>query len=200
MPELAPPTTRVHASFIAAIKEFRAEGRRGSADDAMIAREIRLYAGRGGEAAVFSRYVRWLLDQALDDSPRPAGQVPATTLWWISGDEYLGRIAIRHRLTPRLRDYGGHIGYNIRPSARRRGHATAMLAAALPFAAKLGIDPALVTCDDDNIGSRKVILANHGVLEDQRGIKLRYWVPATPPQAAPPPQRATLPPPAPPSL
>lgn len=45
-------------------------------------------------------------------------------------EEYLGRLAIRHRLTPRLRTLGGHIGYDIRPSARQRGHATAMLAAA----------------------------------------------------------------------
>jgi predicted acetyltransferase len=46
-----------------------------------------------------------------------------------------------------------------------------------PVAAGLGIDPALVTCDLDNIGSRKVIEANGGVLEDQRAGKLRFWVP-----------------------
>ncbi len=54
-----------------------------------------------------------------------------------------------------------------------------MLAAALPVAAALGIDPVLVTCDEDNVGSRKVIEANRGVLEDKRGIKLRYWVAAS---------------------
>ena len=52
-----------------------------------------------------------------------------------------------------------------------------MLAAALPVAAALSIDPALVTCDDTNVASRKVIEANGGVLEDQRGVKLRYWIP-----------------------
>jgi predicted acetyltransferase len=62
-----------------------------------------------------------------------------------------------------------------RPSARERGHATAMLAAALPVARGLGIGHALVTCDDDNLASRKVIEANGGVLEDQRAVKLRYW-------------------------
>ena len=46
-------------------------------------------------------------------------------------------------------------------------------------AAKLGIDPVLVTCDDDNTGSMKVIEANGGVFEDQRGVKLRYWIPAS---------------------
>jgi predicted acetyltransferase len=46
-------------------------------------------------------------------------------------------------------------------------------------AGELGIDPVLVTCDDDNVGSRKVIVANGGVLEDIRGHKMRFWVPAT---------------------
>ena len=179
MPELTPPTTRVHASFLAAMEEFRAEGRGGLSDDSMIGREIHEQASRWTEPAAFGHYVRSLRDQALEDSPRPEGQVPSTTLWWVSGDEYLGRIAIRPRLTPHLRDYGGHIGYDVRPSARRRGHATAMLAAALPLAGALGIGPALVTCDEDNSGSRKVIEANRGALEDKRGVKLRYWVPTS---------------------
>lgn len=84
---------------------------------------------------------------------------------------------IRHRLTASLREIGGHIGYDIRPSARRHGHATAMLAAALPVARSLGIDRALLTCDADNLGSRKVIEANGGVLEDKSGDTVRYWVP-----------------------
>ncbi len=54
-----------------------------------------------------------------------------------------------------------------------------MLRAVLPHARALGIDRALVTCDSDNVGSRKVIEAGGGVLEDQRGIKLRYWVPTS---------------------
>lgn len=179
MPELIPPDTRVHASFLAAMAEFQAEGRGAPDDDSMIGREIREYASQWAAPAEFARYVRELRDDALEESPRPDGHVPATTLWWASGNEYLGRIAIRHRLTPWLRDIGGHIGYDIRPSARRRGHATAMLAAALPTARGLGIDPALVTCDEDNIASRKVIEANGGALEDKRGDKLRFWVPTS---------------------
>lgn len=179
MPELALPTTRVHASFTAAMEEFLAEGRGIRGDDSMIGREIREHASRWADPAAFSRYVRSLRDQAREDSPRPDGHVPSTTLWWLSGDEYLGRIAIRHRLTASLLDCGGQIGYDIRSGARRRGHATAMLAAALPVAGALGIDPVLITCDEDNGGSRKVIEANGGVLEDKRGIKLRYWVPTS---------------------
>ncbi|HUZ24941.1 MAG TPA: GNAT family N-acetyltransferase [Streptosporangiaceae bacterium] len=178
MPELTAPTVRVHASFLAAMKEFQDEGRGGYDDATLVGREIAQYAGRWADPAVFAGYVRWLAEEPFEDSPRPQGYVPSTTLWWVSGDEYLGRLAIRHRLTPQLRDYGGHIGYDVRPTARRRGHATAMLAAALPRARALGIDPVLVTCDEDNVGSRKVIEANQGVLEDKRGIKLRFWVPA----------------------
>lgn len=179
MPLLTMPTTRVHASFLAAMAEFTAEGRGGPDDDTMIGHEISRYASRWADPAVFEEYVSWLCAQAQEDSPRPAGFVPSTTLWWVSADEYLGRIAIRHRLTPQLRDYGGHIGYDIRPSARRHGHATAMLAAALPVANALGIDPALVTCDEDNIASRKVIEASGGTWEDQRGAKLRFWLPTS---------------------
>ena len=81
------------------------------------------------------------------------------------------------QLTPALHELGGHIGYVVRPSARRKGYATQMLTESLPFAAQLGIDPALVTCDVDNHASRKVIEAAGGELEDERHGKLRFWVP-----------------------
>jgi hypothetical protein len=57
-----------------------------------------------------------------------------------------------------------------------------MLAAALPVARSLGIDPALVTCDESNTGSRRVIEGNGGVLEDKRGSELRFWVPTGQPR------------------
>ncbi len=121
-------------------------------------------------------YVERLKAEALEETPRRPGWVPCTTLWWAEGDEYLGRIAIRHRLTPALTEVGGHIGYDVRRSARRQGHATAMLRAALPVARRLGIDGALITCDVDNLASRKVIEHNGGVLVDELNGKLRYWV------------------------
>jgi predicted acetyltransferase len=105
--------------------------------------------------------------------------VPSTTLWWVEDEQYLARIAIRHRLTAHLLEGGGHIGYDVRPSARRRGHATTMLRAALPVAHDMGIASALVTCDVTNVASRRVIEANGGVFEDQRGERLRFWVPTT---------------------
>jgi predicted acetyltransferase len=179
MPELIPPSPRVHRSFLTAMAEVQAEGQSRSDDDSNTRQAIRKYASRWADPAEFARYLRELADEARDQSPRLDGRVPQTTLWWVSGEEYLGRISIRHQLTAHLREIGGHIGYDIRPSARHRGHATAMLAAALPVARSLGIDPALLTCDADNVASRKVIEANGGMLEDNRHGKLRYWVPTS---------------------
>jgi predicted acetyltransferase len=179
MPQLCLPTTEVHASFLASMAEFEAEGRGVPEDTSMIGRDLRGRGGQWPDPAMFLEYVTRTIDQSRDDAPRPEWMVPSTTLWWLDGREFLGRLTIRHRLSPALLDWGGHIGYDVRPSARRRGHATAMLAAALPVAARLGIGPALITCDADNIGSRKVIEANGGVLEDERGGKLRFWVPVS---------------------
>jgi predicted acetyltransferase len=175
MAELSLPVERVRDSFLAAMQEFRAEGRGGPDDGSMIGYELREFGPTWPDG--FGRYVAWLRSLSREDAPKPAGHVPATTFWWVDGDEYLGRIALRHRLTPHLLEAGGHIGYDVRPSARRRGHATAMLRAVLPVARGLGIDPALVTCDVDNVASRRVIEHNGGVFEDQRGGKLRFWVP-----------------------
>ena len=172
MPELVLPTTRVHASFLEAMAEFEAERAR----DSQTAAWIRLNAPGWRDPDVFAAFVDAVVADARDDTPRPSLHVPSTTLWWVDGEEYLGRIAVRHRLTDFLLEAGGHIGYDVRPSRRREGHATAMLRAALPWARELGIDPALVTCDDDNVGSIRVIEAAGGELEDVRGVKRRYWL------------------------
>jgi predicted acetyltransferase len=175
MAELSLPTASVRASFLAAMQEFRAEGRGRPADDTMVGWEIQEWAGRWDTAEGFASYVAALRRDAK--APRIGGFVPCTTWWWVEGPDYLGRIALRHRLNDWLRESGGHIGYDVRPTARRRGHATAMLRAVLPHAHAMGIDPALLTCDLDNAISRKVIEASGGVLGDERHGKLRFWVP-----------------------
>jgi len=180
MPELVPPSTRVQRSFIDAMVEFLDEGRGGRNDDSMVARELREFGSVWDTPEGFAQYVERLQADAHESTLRASYLVPSTTYWWVEGPEYLGRISIRHRLTPRLLEIGGHIGYDVRPSARRRGHATAMLRAVLPYALEHGIDPALLTCDTDNVASRKVIEANGGVFEDERSGKLRYWVPTKP--------------------
>lgn len=101
-------------------------------------------------------------ERGLDDHPH---RVPSTFRVAEVDGELVGRVSIRHHLTDRLRIDGGHIGYVVRPHTRRRGIATAILTRALEVAADLGIDPALVTCDEDNLGSRRVIERCGGVLE-----------------------------------
>ncbi|MEV4252869.1 GNAT family N-acetyltransferase [Spirillospora sp. NPDC049652] len=177
MPALIAPDARVRTSFLAAMEEFRAEGRGAPDDDSWLGRDLRVYGGQWDEPEPFARFVRHVRSLALEETPRPPDHVPTTILWWVDGDEFIGRLTLRHRLTPWLLESNGHIGYDVRPSARRRGHASAMLRAALPVARGLGIEQVLVTCDSDNAPSRMVIERNGGVLEDRRGIKLRYWVP-----------------------
>jgi predicted acetyltransferase len=172
MPELVAPTVAVRESFLAAMAEFAEEGRRG--DNSMIGRDLATYPSRWETPEGFAAYIEDLRLDALDGTPRRPGFVPQTTLWWVEGYEYLGRLSIRHRLTPTLLEMGGHIGYDVRASARRRGHASAMLDAALPIAHGLGIDPALITCDATNVGSRRVIERNGGVLERIVDGELHY--------------------------
>jgi predicted acetyltransferase len=157
--------------------EFRAEGRGATDDHSAIGRYLREHADAWSNDGAFRTFTEALRAERFEDTPRQEGFVPDTELWLVEGEEFLGRIVVRHRLTPALLEMGGHIGYDVRPSARRRGHATAMLRDALVVAHGLGIGPALVTCDVGNVGSRTVIERNGGVLEDERGGKLRFWVP-----------------------
>lgn len=179
MPILVQPTPVVRSSFRCAMGEFRAEGRGGPDDDSMIGSELRRFGPTWSELDGFSAYTAALRADADEDTPRADGRVPCTTWWWIEGAEYLGRIAVRHRLTEHLWELGGHIGYDVRPTARRQGHATAMLAAVLPLAHDLGVDPALLTSDVDNVASRRVIEINGGRLEDERHGTYRFWLPTT---------------------
>jgi predicted acetyltransferase len=179
MPNLIDPEPRFRRSFAAAMDEFRAEGRGAAGRESVIDRYIRDEASATSSDTAFAAFVASIRAERLEETPRPPGFVPDTELWWVEGEEFLGRIAIRHRLTPALRHTGGHIGYDVRPSARRQGHATEMLRLALLVARDLGIDPALITCDVANVGSRTVIERNGGVLEDARHGKLRFW--ASPP-------------------
>jgi predicted acetyltransferase len=173
MAELNRPHERFRESFLEAMAEFADEGRAG--DGSMVGADLARFRSGWHTNGGFGAYLAQTLKES--ERPRQPGFVCQTTWWWTEGTDYIGRISLRHELTDALREVGGHIGYDVRRSRRRRGHATRMLGAVLPEAAMLGIDPALVTCDVDNIGSRIVIELNGGVLEDQRGVKLRYWVP-----------------------
>lgn len=105
----------------------------------------------------------------------PSGYVTCSYLWIMEDDEFAGYLAIRHELNDDLLQRGGHIGYSVRPDFRRRGIATRALAQALLSARELGINDVLVTCDENNVGSRAVIEKNGGAYEDSRQGVRRYW-------------------------
>ena len=168
MPQLKPPDPRLRDSFAAAMDEFRAEGRGVADDHSEIGHYLRDRQEAWSSDEAFRAFAEEVRAKRLEETPRPVGYVPGTELWWVEDDEFLGRVGVRHRLTPALLEIGGHIGYDVRPSARRRGHATAMLREALIVARGLGIETALVTCNVANVGSRTVIERNGGVLDDQR--------------------------------
>ena len=117
-----------------------------------------------------------------DEATCPAHFVTSTLYVAVrAGDgRIVGMIDLRHRLNDFLAKIGGHIGYSVRPDERRKGYAKAMLRLVLNEARERGIDRALVTCDDDNIGSARTIEANGGVLEciaQHEGETIRrYWI------------------------
>jgi predicted acetyltransferase len=176
MPKLSEPTLDVHESFLEGMDGFVAEGRGGLGDDSALARNIEEFSSVWRNREGFARFIASLQEQGDTSVPPPEDWVYSSTYWWVDGSTYLGSIRIRHALTPHLLEVGGHIGYDIAPAHRMKGHGTAMLRAALPIAAGLGVDKALITCDNDNVGSRKIIEACGGSLEDERQGKLRYWV------------------------
>jgi len=110
--------------------------------------------------------------------------VPATILWCVEDDVFLGAVHIRHRLNPHLEQIGGHIGYAVRPSAQGRGLASEMLAQALTWTrANLPLDRVLLTVNSLNPASIRVIEKNGGVLD--RAVphiwrpgetSLHYWI------------------------
>lgn len=132
------------------------------------------------DPADFDRFVQHRLDDELPGSPRPAGWIPCTFFWLASPDvedEFVGSIALRHNLdNPFLAEFGGHIGYSVRPSARRRGYAVDALRQVVAVAGRSGIDRVLVTCEEDNTASARTIEAGGGAYEDSRGSKRRYWI------------------------
>ena len=182
-PHLAAPSVVFHESFLGALAEYHTEGRHGELDLAALA-----------DAEEFARYVEALRDDVAHpgapdryvqrafgiriETPED-GYVPQTVLWWADGEEYLGRVNIRHTLNRGLLRRGGNIGYEIRPASRRQGHATAMLAAALPLAAALGIREARIDCDVANVASRRVIEKNGGVFEREERGSYYFLVPTT---------------------
>ena len=124
-------------------------------------------------------YVEALHDESLGRNLKE-GRVPATFLMAESEGILIGRASIRHELNDFLFNYGGHIGYGVRPKYRRQGFATEILRQSLTYLHGLGVSDVLLTCDEENVGSIRVIESQGGILENTmefEGIlKRRYWI------------------------
>ena len=132
----------------------------------------------------FSAYLELLSGAACGLNLRP-GIVPQSGFWLVRNGRMLGRINLRHSLTPELEHEGGHIGYDIRPSERRKGYGTLILDLTLDKARSRGLRRVLLTCDTDNIGSAKIIERNGGKLggkaiSNKSGKHIsQYWIDLT---------------------
>ena len=169
MAHLITPDPALHSSWLRGTDEFKGAHLDGAGAEGWPLEDLR-------DPQVFRRFAEVLLKDALPETVRKPGYVPCTYLWIVEDDSFLGSLAIRHRLNDYLLNEGGHIGYSVVPSARRRGHAAKALADALPLARALGIERVLLTCDEDNAGSRATIEKNGGLYEDSRNGKRRYWI------------------------
>lgn len=166
--QLVPPAERFRASFLRALREFQHEG---------------LPWWIGGDLEIAEQdFAAFVARKLADANRRTDPFVPKTHLWAIADEQFVGRIAIHHELNDALRIAGGHIGYDTVPSLRGRGVATEMLRQALPVARALGLREVLITCDDTNTASVRVIEKNGGSLRETRPLapgrplKRYYWI------------------------
>lgn len=162
------PTTSDEHVLRIAYRELESEGHPG----------FLLHGFSGDESDYHEYLVR--LENFSAGRELPEGMVRDDFLIAEVDGEIVGRISIRHTLNDFLFNFGGHIGYMVRPAFRRRGYASEMLRQALLKAKQLGIEQVLITCNDDNQASIKVIEKHGGVHEnkvDEDGRLLRrYWI------------------------
>lgn len=162
---LVEPTEELREEFLAMAEEWRAAG------DARYDEPL----------ADFDAHLRALLDapRGVDLAP---DRVPYNMFWLVAGGRVVGRSGIRHRLNALLEREGGHVGYDIRPSERRKGYGTLILRLTLERARALGFGRVLLTCDADNIASARVIekcggvFDSHAVSERTGKTISRYWI------------------------
>jgi predicted acetyltransferase len=130
----------------------------------------------------FEGFINLCSDEAVRRNLAP-GRVPQSTFWLVRNEQrILACSRLRHTLNPYLEEFGGHLGYDVRPSERRRGYGTQILRLTLEKARDLGLKRVLVTADSPNIASWRIIEKNGGVLHSEAlsqhtGALLRkYWI------------------------
>ncbi len=173
------------SSFVEGASEFAKEGHLDSTYASFLGFDVRRLQRD------FGTYVDDLRDMGSASRVRQVGYRDCV-FWLVDDGTYVGQSSIRPELgTPYLITYGGHIGYSIRPSHRQRGYGRRILQLTLERCREFGLERALVTCDEDNTPSRRIIEANGGDFESgmlmddiaaraegragERVRKLRYW-------------------------
>ena len=132
----------------------------------------------------FSSIEDWLeeLKRRSSEATVPEGLVPSSTYLGVreKDNHIVGMIDIRHYLNEYLTQVGGNIGYSVRKTERNKGYAKQMLKLALEKCKELKMKKVLITCDEDNIASEKVILSANAKFEDIRNVdgenKKRFWI------------------------
>jgi predicted acetyltransferase len=171
MPELIAPTARLHGAWL----EAHAEWGPGQHEDGF-------GLGPSDEVDSPAGFAAWLERLAGQSDPArttDVGRHLCTYRWIVEGDRVLGGIALRHGDDDYV-TWAGHIGYGIRPSARRRGLGTWALGRMIDEARTLGLDRVLAVCAVDNAGSVRTIERCGGVFEGVQdtgyGPLRRYWI------------------------
>ena len=169
--ELIIPTEKYYKSYVEAINEYEKNN---------VHTYDFLDESRGSQKDIFKRLEDYRLGRNL-----PENYVKATFLWLVDEDEFIGEVSIRHSLTDALLRFGGNIGYGVRYSEWNKGFGTVMLSQALIYAKEaIGLKRVLITCNDNNIASARVIEKNGGILQDKiinvidniERITRRYWI------------------------
>jgi predicted acetyltransferase len=166
---LVRPTIEFIDSYLTFYKEWQESG------ESMVPWVIRK------DPSDFQEMITFLLESE-DPEKLDKNVVPHSTYWLVDETKMvIGVVNIRHYLNEKLLNIGGHIGYGIRPSERRKGYASRLLALALEKTKEMGLDKVLLVCDDDNIGSEKTIVKNGGVfesefVEEDGNIVKRFWI------------------------
>ena len=170
--QLIDPTVELQKSHEKFVREFKDRGEK----------LVPWVVGESEDFDHFSEYVSMLID-ASNGIGIPEDWVAHSTFWLIdSEDEIVAISNFRHELNEFLLKHGGHIGYGVRPSSRRRGYATELLRLTLMKAEARGINRVRVTCSPDNPASAKTILRNGGQFDEEEfmpehgEVISRYWI------------------------
>lgn len=115
----------------------------------------------------FEEALERCLNMKNEEYAKSINRVPGKTFLLIrkNDNKIVGTINIRWNLSEKMLEFGGHIGYGIRPTERRKGYNKIQLYLVLLEAQKLNLDKVMIDCSVDNLGSDKTIKALGGILE-----------------------------------